>query len=274
MERDRNRQKVMEDIREAEMVLVGIGEEFDDVRTFREDKGYQTGMDLLADSERSFLLPAWQEMFREQQEHSRESESLRNGLARLAGILEGKNYFVVSVSTNTAIRETPWRKGRLVLPCGDALGKQCGENCSCGVQPLTEQERMILNDQLCSWRRSITESGEAVLPMGLGACPNCGNLWELNNVYHMRYNESGYLDNWQAYTGWLQGTLNRRLVVLELGVGMQFPGVIRWPFEKIAFFNQKANFYRVNEKLYQLTEEIAEKGTAIAENAVDWLHNL
>ena len=73
---------------------------------------------------------------------------------------------------------------------------------------------------------------------------------------------------------WLQGTLNRKLFILELGVGMRFPTVIRWPFEKAAFYNKRACFCRVNEKLYHLTEELAEKGWGISQNAIDWLLKL
>ena len=45
-------------------------------------------------------------------------------------------------------------------------------------------------------------------------------------------------DSWETYTKWLQGTLNRNLVILELGVGMELPQLIRFPFEKVAYFNQ------------------------------------
>ena len=86
--------------------------------------------------------------------------------------------------------------------------------------------------------------------------------------------EAGYLEQWRLYTKWLQGTLNHKLFVLELGVGMRFPSVIRWPFEKVAFFNQKAYLCRVHEKLYQLTKELAEKGCGISKNAIDWLGEL
>ena len=68
--------------------------------------------------------------------------------------------------------------------------------------------------------------------------------------------------------------MNKKLLVLELGVGMRFPSVIRWPFEKVVFFNQKAFLCRVNEKLYHLTEELAEKGCGISVNAIDWLNQL
>lgn len=96
----------------------------------------------------------------------------------------------------------------------------------------------------------------------------------LNTIYAESYNEAGYIEQWQIYTKWLQGTLNRKLLVLELGVGMQFPSVIRWPFEKVAFFNNKASFVRVNERLYQLTAELASKGVGISQNAIEWINQL
>ena len=65
----------------------------------------------------------------------------------------------------------------------------------------------------------------------------------INNVYAENYNENGYLSDWQIYTKWLQGTLNKKVLILELGVGLVFPSVIRWPFEKIAFYNQKEVIY-------------------------------
>ena len=110
--------------------------------------------------------------------------------------------------------------------------------------------------------------------LDLGVCPICDDNLILNNIYTEKYDERGYLDQWQKYTKWLQGTLNKKLCILELGVGMQCPSVIRFPFEKIGYFNQKADFIRINKNLYQLTEELKEKGISISENAVDWLASM
>ena len=49
--------------------------------------------------------------------------------------------------------------------------------------------------------------------------------------------------------------------------------VIRWPFEKIVYFNQKANIFRVHSKLYQLTEEIKDRGYKIEKKPMDFLIN-
>lgn len=78
-------------------------------------------------------------------------------------------------------------------------------------------------------------------------------------------------DSWETYTKWLQGTLNRNLVILELGVGMELPQLIRFPFEKVAYFNQKSCLYRVHSHLYQMTEEMKERGYSVPVHPVTLL---
>ena len=54
-------------------------------------------------------------------------------------------------------------------------------------------------------------------------------------------------EQWNGYTGWLAGTLNRTTVLLELGEGFGHPSLIRWPFERTAAINRKARLYRVHK---------------------------
>lgn len=79
---------------------------------------------------------------------------------------------------------------------------------------------------------------------------------------------------WKKYQEWLAYTLNQELVILELGVGFSLPNIIRWPFEKIAFFNQKAHLFRIHGNFYQLSSELGEKGTSIKQNSVEFCANL
>ena len=76
-------------------------------------------------------------------------------------------------------------------------------------------------------------------------------------------------ENWTDYMKWLSFTLNRQLLVLELGVGFVNPMVIRFPFEKTAFLNQKAKMYRVHPTLPQVTAELGERGYAVQGNPLD-----
>ena len=150
----------------AEMVLVGTGEEFE------------------AESSQDILSKAYE---------------------KLAQLLAGKNYFVITTGKDDLIMQSGLKVDRI-------------------VQPLLFEED---SDQMPP--------------------------------------------KWDKYTKWLQGTLNRNVLILELGVGLKYPGVIRFPFEKAAYFNKKADFIRVHGRLYQMTEELGDKGISIAQNAVAFL---
>jgi hypothetical protein len=102
-------------------------------------------------------------------------------------------------------------------------------------------------------------------------CSICGEKLRFNQLGVDQCAEEGYLERWSEYTKWLQGTVNRKLCVLELGVGMEYPNIIRFPFEKIVLYNQKAFMYRVHSRLYQLGEEIADRGKGIHANPIDFM---
>ena len=48
------------------------------------------------------------------------------------------------------------------------------------------------------------------------------------------------------YGEFLEGAVDKRLVMLELGVGFNTPGVIRWPFERILHADPQATLIRIN----------------------------
>lgn len=75
------------------------------------------------------------------------------------------------------------------------------------------------------------------------------------------------MSSWETYMKWLQGTLHKKLLVLELGVGLKYPAVIRFPFEKTVYFNQSADFVRVHDKLFQLPAELNGRGASVKADA-------
>ena len=87
----------------------------------------------------------------------------------------------------------------------------------------------------------------------------CGSDRTGNVITNGHYDESGYLPQWKAYQTWLGNTLNRELVILELGVGFEYPSVLRFPDEKMAFFNQKSTLVRIHSEFPQIPKEIREK---------------
>ena len=260
-----NRNELIAKIEEAEMVLLGLGEDFDLRNELMKDERYSSGCKILQSLNLHYLIPAWNSFCAKEIGISQGKEEL----LRLLELLKDKNYFVITVSTNPLLAEIPWKHERLVMPCGTWKYMQCQGDCT-QLLPITkcdEEKINILFEHIFQGEK-IDEQNAL-----LGKC-DCGKELCLNNVYAEKYNENGYLPKWSMYMKWLQGTVNRRLLILELGVGMKFPSIIRWPFEKVAFFNQKAYFCRVHEKLYQLTAELNGRGCGISANAIEWLRSL
>ena len=166
----------------------------------------------------------------------------------LGRLLKEKDYFIVTTNTDAAIYDSSLDGERIVAPCGNETWRQCSKACT----------------------KDIWEPGE--IPDDI--CPHCKAPLTGNTREAETYIEEGYLPQWQKYTRWLTMTINRELLVLELGEGFQTPTVIRWPFEKTVYFNRKAHMYRVHESLSQVIQEIGERAWAVAENSVEWVGKL
>ena len=76
---------------------------------------------------------------------------------------------------------------------------------------------------------------------------------------------------WDLYNKWLSATLNKRLLIIELGEGFSNPNLFRWPFEKVTLINNKAKLYRINNTFSQIPQEIAGKAISINVNSAEFL---
>lgn len=249
-------EKILERLQAADMLLIGIGEEFEERDYLRAQPDYESGAAYLKQINRLDLLPLLADRM------------LRTGgravvaLESLHQIIADKNFFLVSTCQTDILEHAGFPEERTVSPCGTLKKKQC--ICGCEYS-LTETGASEREDMY----RAVV--GRKALANILGRCTYCDGEMGFNNIYLDKYIESGYLKNWSKYTGWLQGTLNKELCILELGVNLDYPQIIRFPFEKVGYYNRKASFIRVNERLYQLTPELHDKGISIAKNSVDWL---
>ena len=175
-------------------------------------------------------------------------KELREAYAVLWSLVRDKDYYVVTTVTDGAVYDTDFDSRRVVAPCGNIHWRQCSKACT----------------------KAIWEEGE--VPDDI--CPHCSAPLTGNTVEAETYIEEGYLPRWEAYKKWQTGTLNRRLVILELGEGFKTPTVMRWPFEKIGFFNQKSVFYRIHETFFQIPKETGERAVGIRADSVAFIRGL
>ena len=76
---------------------------------------------------------------------------------------------------------------------------------------------------------------------------------------------------WDFYNKWLSATLNHKLLLIELGEGFQHLNIVRSPFEKITFINQKSKMYRINEIFPQVPKTIETRATSVSINSYTFL---
>ncbi|MEZ3495173.1 MAG: hypothetical protein K1W38_23490 [Lachnospiraceae bacterium] len=252
---------LVEKITDADMVLVGIGEEFHE--DFKEIHRFPNLMSALEEVDINETLE-WAIPFLEHRfliEHK--DGSLEEAYKKLYELVKDKNYFVITTCIDEIIQRAPFDNERVVAPCGNYQMLQCSEKCCNTLYPSKDFSDLVNQAILDNVGLDSLEEPK---------CPVCGKPLVYSNILReQNYVEEGYQKQWENYTKWLQGTLNKKLCILELGVELNLPNIIRWPFEKVAFYNQKASFFRINASLYQMTEELSGNGVSIAMNAVDFL---
>ena len=194
-----------------------------------------------------------------------DDSSLRKAYGNLKGLLTEKDYYIVSLCMDDMIYTAFEREDNVVCPCGGTSMLQCEDVCTKELYPTID----TAPDVLPYLKADQMGTAEELLP----PCPHCGKRLVFNNILAEHYLEEGYLDQWERYLKWVQSTVNRKLCILEIGVSMQFPNIIRWAFDKLAYFNQKAEFYRIHTSLYQHSKENGERGYSVRMNGLNFLKN-
>lgn len=253
--------KIKRSIEEADLVLIGLGTGFEyDWHDLLDDARYQEIEKDIADREEyRWIVPFLQKMVL----RSTADERLMRAYEKLQKLVNGKNYFLVSLCMDDYVYRFSFQEERVVTPCGGFRKMQCDGNCSRILQEVPEN---VYEDVLAYYqkKKQLNELHEPV-------CEKCGASLRFNQIGVTHYAEEGYLQEWDKYTKWLTGTVNRKVCVLELGAGMEYPSVIRFPFEKIVFYNKKAELYRIHPFLYQIGEEIADRGMGVKADPVKFL---
>ena len=94
-------------------------------------------------------------------------------------------------------------------------------------------------------------------------CPKCGEVMTLNLRSDDKFVED---DGWQIasynYKKFLSRYLDKEIVFLELGVGGNTPGIIKFPFWNFTAENPKAIYICINKEPYA-PKEIADRSILI-----------
>lgn len=151
-------------------------------------------------------------------------------------ILE-KDYYILTLCYDDLIYDVFDEEDNVVAPCGGYNLLQCDKHIMTRDEVDADKEGWV--------------------------CPVCGGALSYNNIENPQYMEEGYMSKFVEYKQWLQSTINKKLVILELGADLKYPSVIRFAFDRLCQYNLKSKFYRVNKSLYQHSAESGERGISV-----------
>nr|WP_296957984.1 Sir2 silent information regulator family NAD-dependent deacetylase [uncultured Mediterraneibacter sp.] len=155
----------------------------------------------------------------------------------LLKLVKDKDYFVLTTNVDHQFQIAGFDKKRLFYTQGDYGLWQCSKPC---------HDKTYDNEEIV--RRMVKEQENMKIPSELVPhCPVCGAPMTMN----LRCDDTFVQDKgWYAASDCYQDFLRRheemRVLYLELGVGGNTPGIIKYPFWQMTAKNPKATYACVN----------------------------
>ena len=169
-------------------------------------------------------------------------------------LVKNKNYFVITTNVDHCFQKAGFDKSRLFYTQGDYGLFQCSEPCHQKTFNNEEQIRAMYEAQ--QDMKIPTE----LLPK----CPVCGKPMSMNlRADDTFVEDEGWHRAALRYQDFLNGNKDRNIVYLELGVGGNTPGIIKYPFWNMTYSNPKAKYICINKGEAVVPKEIENQSICV-----------
>ena len=185
---------------------------------------------------------------------NRYADPPKSTYADLLKIIKDKDYFVITTNVDHCFQKAGFDKKRLFYTQGDYGLFQCSEPC---CQETFENEDAV--------RRMMAEQKDMRIPPELvPMCPHCGKPLTMNLRSDDKFVEdAGWHQAAARYENFLRTRISGQILFLELGVGYNTPGIIKYPFWQMTYQNPRAVYACVNCWEAACPKEIATRSICI-----------
>lgn len=183
----------------------------------------------------------------------------------LFAVVKDKDYFVLTTNVDHCFQRAGFDKDRLFYTQGDYGLFQCSKPC-----------RSETYDNEETIRRMVAEQKDMRIPSELiPRCKRCGRPMTMNLRCDDRFVEDeGWHRACEKYERFLKQTENANVLYLELGVGMNTPVIIKYPFLRMTARNENAAYACINLGANYIPPEIAERSLCFSSDIGSVLHAL
>lgn len=196
---------------------------------------------------------------------NRYQDAPKDTYADLLALVQGKDYFVLTTNVDHCFQKAGFDKHRLFYTQGDYGLWQCSRPCH---DKTYDNEAVI--------RKMVAEQKDMRVPSELvPRCPVCGAPMSMNLRADATFVEDeGWHRAAERYQDFVRRHEGMRVLYLELGVGMNTPGIIKYPFWKMVYQNPKATYACVNLSEAYCPAEIRKRSICIDEDIDEVLKKL
>jgi NAD-dependent SIR2 family protein deacetylase len=201
---------------------------------------------------------------------------------KLFELVKDNDYFVLTTNVDHCFQKAGFDKQRLFYTQGDYGLLQCSQPC----HKQTYDNEAIIRKMMEAQGYVITEDGTPILPNGVTAkmtvpseliphCPKCGRPM----IYNLRSDNTFVEDEgWHVaanrYSSFLHSHQNTNTLFLELAVGYNTPGIVKYPFWRLTHAWQHATYACLNYSEAYAPDEIIDKSICINDDIGEILDKL
>ncbi len=175
----------------------------------------------------------------------------------LLELVKDKNYFVITTNVDHQFQLAGFDKKRLFYTQGDYRLFQCSKPCH---KKTYDNEKIVME--------MVKKQKDGLIPSSLiPKCPICGKEMTTN----LRCDDSFVEDEgWKEasirYLNFLKDINGKKVLFLEIGVGFNTPGIIKYPFWEMTYQNKNSQYVCINKGQIYVPKEIENRSFMLDED--------
>ena len=201
---------------------------------------------------------------------------------RLLELVKDKDYFVITTNVDHCFQKARFDKKRLFYTQGDYGLFQCSNPCCQETYDNEEAVRKMVLAQGCE----IAADGSLIVSQKkkllstipselIPVCSHCGRPLTMNLRSDDTFVEDeGWHRAAERYENFLRTRNNMKILFLELGVGYNTPGIIKYPFWQMTARNPKSMYACLNYDEAFAPNEIRKQSVCISGDIGETLFQL
>lgn len=205
---------------------------------------------------------------------------------KLLELVRGKDYFAITTNVDHCFQKAGFDKKRLFYTQGDYGLFQCCVPCHKKTYDNEDLVRKMLVSQGFGFEEKENgKNGGLIFPENplkmeipselVPHCPICGKPMSMNLRCDGTFVEDdGWHEAAKRYQDFLEKHKNARILFLELGVGGNTPGIIKYPFWNLVHQNKNTFYASLNMEKEEIPIEIKARSVLIKGDIFRTIGNL